>query len=208
MASFAENKSAIQKNQFGLFTQPNTDNVILMQKGLMGETDENIARNFNWSAERYKVELENLVYRHIKCKFTDKSTLCMQLRIDENKLNEMMKNAELRELNIKQVPQDVNLLKAQVAAMQFRMQKLEEMVAANNNFNRFAQPAGISTMPSAPPVNTSSVPFNSSVPTTPPNPFQSHITSPNTFNQLYGNPMSPNTFTQKNYHDISGEWSH
>ena len=73
MASFADNKSAIQKNQFGLFTQPNSDNVILMQKGLIRETDENIARIFNWSAERYKIELENLVYRHIKCNFTNNS---------------------------------------------------------------------------------------------------------------------------------------
>jgi len=207
MASLADNKSAIQKNQFGLYTQPNTDNVILMQKGFIGETDENIARCFNWSTERYKLELENLVYRHIKCNFTNKSTLCMQLRIEENKLNEMLKNAEMRELNIKQVPQDVSLLKAQVAAMQCRMQQLEQMVAGNNNFNHFGQTSS-STIPSAPPFNQRHNPFNSSVPATPPNPFQPHITRPNTFNQLYGNPMSPNTFTQKNCHDISGEWTH
>lgn len=204
MTSFTDNKSAIQKNQFGMFTQPNTDNIILVQKGLRGETDENIALSFNWTTERYKLELENLVYRHIKCKFSDKSTLCMQLRIEENKLNEMLKNAEMRELNAKQVPQDVILLKAQVAAMQFRMQQLENIIARNNQFGQ----TNSSTIPSAPPVNPGHIPFNSNVPTTQHNPFQTHITHPNTFNQLYGNPMSPNTFTQKKCHDISGEWAH
>ena len=152
----------------------------------------------------------------------------MQLRISESDIDRMMKNAEMRENGINHIPQDVSLLKAQVAQMQMQMKRLEGMLA------NVPQPSSLPyqippvvqghlSIPQTPRVMQSSIPQTPSMaqsrPSAPPiqlnissnethNPFQSHITDPNTFNQLYGSPMTTGVFTEKNYHDISGEWSH
>ena len=217
MSSFAENGPAIQKNGVGHFVQPHTDNTILTQKGLKGYSDKECAANFNWSVDRYKIELENLVFRHIKCNFSTKESLMMQLRISEADIDRMMKNAEMREIGFNHIPQDVSLLKAQVAQMQLQMKIIEGMLvsvprSSSSSYQTTPVVQGCTSIPqtpqfvqgrpSAPPIQLN-ISSNESH-----NPFQSHTRDPYTFNQLYGTPMRTGVFTEKNYHNINGEWSH
>ena len=230
MSSFAENGPAIQKNGVGHFVQPHTDNTILTQKGLKGYSDKECAANFNWSVDRYKIELENLVFRHIKCNFSTKESLMMQLRISEADIDRMMKNAEMREIGFNHIPQDVSLLKAQVAQMQLQMKIIEGMLvsvprSSSSSYQTTPVVQGCTSIPQTPQFvqGRPSIPqtpqFVQGRPSAPPiqlnissneshNPFQSHTRDPYTFNQLYGTPMRTGVFTEKNYHNINGEWSH
>lgn len=211
--------SAIQKNASGQFIQQPTDNIILMQKGLWGVSDEHLAKTLNWGSEKFKIELENLVYRHVKCGFSSKSALSLQLKLTEEKIDEMYKNAEIREQGIKDVPKDVAILKSQVALLQYQLQEIQQRmgqphpppppISRQTSWNTTLNPTSVPRTPSAPPL-----------PQAPPQPFRAPVSSgapktpntshpfvdPNTFNQLYGSPMTTGVFTEKNYHDSNGEW--
>lgn len=213
-------KSVIQKNAWGQYIQQPTDNIILMQKSFWGVSDEHLAKTLNWGSEKFKIELENLVYRHIKCGFSSKNTLSSQLKLSESKIEEMYKCAEIREQGLKDIPQDVAMLKNKVALLQYQLQEMQQRMGQLQNtttppisrqvsWNTTLNPTSVPITPSAPPVHqTPPQPFrptvNSSAPKTP-NTSQPFI-DPNTFNQLYGSPMTTGVFTEKNYHDSNGEW--
>ena len=210
----------IEKNSYGQYIRKPNDNIILCQKGVWGVSDEHLAKTLNMGPEQFKIELENLVYRHITCNFSTKETLMMQLSLSEEKINSMLKNAETRDMGIKNMPHDVSNMKVQIANMQMQMRAMRaemdnmrsNMAPSTPNFNtqgssgnmQNAVPNISFNAPQAPQTNCfGSVPFQT--PSAPPLP-PSNIVNPNTFNQLYGSPMTTNTFTQKNYHDSNGEW--
>lgn len=215
--SMASN-SAIQKNASGQFIQQPTDNIILMQKGFWGVSDEHLAKTLNWGSEKFKIELENLIYRHVKCGFSSKSSLSLQLKLTEEKIEEMYKNAEIREQGINDVPHDVAILKSQVALLQYQLQEMRQRMGQLQNpaplsrqtsWNTTLNPISVPMTPSAPPLppplpQPFRHPVSSGAPHTP-NTSQPFV-DPNTFNQLYGSPMTTGVFTNKKYHDSNGEW--
>ena len=212
--------SAIQKNASGQFIQQPTDNIILMQKSFWGVSDEHLAKTLNWGNEKFKIELENLVYRHVKCGFSSKSSLCLLLSLSEEKVSEMYKNAEKREQGLKDVPHDVAMLKSQVALLQYQLYEMQQHVgkldqpppsiSRQMSWNTTLNPSSVPTTPNAPPLpqpppHLFRPPVSSGAPQTP-NTSRPFI-DPNTFNQLYGSPMTTGIFTEKNYHhDSNGEW--
>jgi len=211
----------IEKNSYGQYIRKPNDNIILCQKGVWGVSDEHLAKTLNMGPEQFKIELENLVYRHVTCNFATKETLMMQLSLSEEKINSMLKRAEFRHMGIKNMPHDVSIMKAQIANMQMQMHAMRDemnnmrskIAPSTPNFNiqgsfgnmQNAIPNINFNAPPAPQTNCfGSVPPQT--PSAPPLPHSTNTVNPNTFNQLYGSPMSTNTFTQKNYHDSNGEW--
>lgn len=200
-------RNAINKNLSGQFVQEPTDNIILFQKGIFGVSDDHLAKTLKWGPERFKIELENLVYRHITCGFSSKASLMHSLNLSEDKLNEMAKNAELRQLGINAMPHELSLLRAQVAELQNQMNLMQQtftprsepMLSRTTSRESEPDPFGFNTgfghptppYPSRFPSQGKSVQLN---------------TNPHTYNQLYGSTISPRTFEQKNYHDSHGEW--
>lgn len=200
-------RNAINKNCSGQYIQEPTDNIILFQKGIFGVSDEHLAKTLKWGPERFNIELENLVYRHITCGFSSKASLMRALSLTEDKLNEMARNAELRQLGINAMPQELSMLRAQVADLQNQMKLMQE------TFTPRSEPM-LSRTPShdnEPDQMTYNTGFGHPTPPCPTR-FPSHTknvqfnTNPHTYNQLYGSTISPRTFEQKNYHDSHGEW--
>ena len=212
----------IQKNASGQYIQQPTDNIILMQKGFWGVSDDNLAKSLNWGNERFKIELENLIYRHIKCGFSSKSTLSMQLGVTEENVENMYKNAEIRDEGVKAIPQEVAILKNKVTLLQYQLQALQNQMqnlkqvplqmssSRQVSWDTPFQSNNAPSIPTAPPLHEQpNINLTTSIPKTPDpkNNLRNPFIDPNTFNQLYGSPITTGVFTEKNYHDSNGEWT-
>ena len=71
-------RNAINKNCSGQYIQEPTDNIIYFPKESL-VLAMNIWPKLSSGGERFNIELENLVYRHITCGFSSKASLMRAL---------------------------------------------------------------------------------------------------------------------------------
>ena len=118
--------NVLKKNILGQYVQKDYDNKLLLHKGLYKCSDETVAGTLSMSLPEYKRAVEELVYRHITCKFSSKDLLMKSLSMSENEIDDICKRIHDEVTRSGPANSEIEELKEKVRRMERRMNYLED----------------------------------------------------------------------------------